>query len=149
VLSFVFREGAYDACIDSRALRVLVLSFRLVSDFTPPVFTIQPPGQTWRGGPNQYPGYPATNDNATKLFEGRGQNHVAALTYNAGANRNYAVREPLRDSLLPEFRGPTGSSDKTYYEARFAEPFECPFFFCIKWTQFGGTGDSMDSSSEL
>jgi hypothetical protein len=83
---------------------------------------------------------PATYDNATKLLKVQGQEHVAAVTYNAGA---VGVQQPrTAHSLLPEFEAQLAQSPRLSVE-QFASRLSV--FFQDQWnTRGGGTGNAME-----
>jgi hypothetical protein len=83
---------------------------------------------------------PATYDNATKLLKVQGQDHVAAITYNAGA---VGVQEPrTAHSLLPELETKLGGAGRLTvqdFASRLSD------FFADQWnSRGGGTGDAME-----
>jgi hypothetical protein len=83
---------------------------------------------------------PASYDNATKLLKLQGQEHVAAVTYNAGA---VGAREPrTAHSLLPEFETQLGGTARLTVE-EFATRLSN--FFLDQWNnRGGGTGTAME-----
>ena len=82
---------------------------------------------------------PATYDNATKLLRVQGQDHVAAVTYDAGAIGTTQPR--TAHSLLPEFEGALKEKKRLSVE-EFASSLSD--FFSDQWkTKGGGTGDAM------
>jgi hypothetical protein len=83
---------------------------------------------------------PATYDNATKLLKVHGQEHVAAVTYNAGA---VGTQEPrTAHSLLPEFEAQLSGGTRLKVE-EFATRLSD--FFADQWNnRGGGTGNAME-----
>ena len=83
---------------------------------------------------------PATYDNATKLLKVGGQDHVAAVTYNASA---IGIQQPrTAHSLLPEFEAQLADEPRLGVE-EFARRLST--FFADQWqTRGGGTGDAME-----
>ncbi len=83
---------------------------------------------------------PATYDNATKLLKVHRQDHVAAVTYNAGA---VGVQQPrTAHSLLPEFEAQLAGASRLKVE-EFASRLSD--FFTDQWNnRGGGTGNAME-----
>lgn len=82
---------------------------------------------------------PATYDNATKLLKVDGQDHVAAVTYNAGAIGTDQPR--TAHSLLPEFEAQLNGEPRLSI-LEFARRLSA--FYLDQWnTKGGGTGDAM------
>lgn len=83
---------------------------------------------------------PATYDNATKLLKVHGQDHVAAVTFNAGA---IGLQQPrTAHSLLPEFEAQLNGAPRLTVED-FARRLSD--FFAEQWRdKGGGTGSPME-----
>jgi hypothetical protein len=83
---------------------------------------------------------PASYDNATKLLKVQGQDHVASVTYNAGA---IGLQQPrTAHSLMPEFEAQLAGKPRLSVE-QFA--ILLSKFFNDQWTsRGGGTGNAME-----